>query len=285
MSLTDDWQNVSLRGVWDLHVHTAPDVRPRWHTALELATLAHQAGMAGFVLKNHHRSTVELAAEVRRLYPLQVYGGLVLNRAVGGLNPPTVREALAAGARFIWLPTQDGCGECLTKGQAGLAVIDDAGRVLRDLEQIFQLIAAADAVLATGHIAAHEVEPVVRAARRAGVQRIVVNHPEIPFLRFPVDLQQRLRDDGALLERCYPRPEAIDGFDQIATEIRQVGVASTVLATDLGRRDLPPPLDGFRRFIHELMLRGISSAAIAEMTCHNPARLLSKPPVESGNGS
>jgi hypothetical protein len=77
----------------------------------------------------------------------------------------------------------------------------------------------------------------------------------------------------------------MNGFEQIAEGIRQVGVAHTVLSTDLGRRDLPPPLDGFRRFIHELMLRGFNSAAITEMTCHNPSRLLSKPQFKFGNGS
>jgi hypothetical protein len=285
VSSADHWQNVSLRDVWDLHVHTAPDVRPRWHTALELAALAHQAGMAGFVLKNHNHSTVDLAAEVRQTFRLQVYGGLVLNRATGGLDAAIVRKVLEAGARFIWLPTQDGCGECLARGQAGLAVVDNRGHVVRELKEILDLVARADVVLATGHIAAHEVEPVVRAARRAGLLRILVNHPEIPFLRFPIELQKHLRDEGAVLERCYPRPEATNGFEQIAEEIRQVGVASTVLATDLGRRDLPPPLDGLRRFIHELMIRGFSSADITEMTCRNPSWLLSKPHFESDNGS
>jgi hypothetical protein len=76
------------------------------------------------------------------------------------------------------------------------------------------------------------------------------------------------------LERCYPRPEAVHGFDQIAADTRQVGVAHTVLATDLGRRDLPSPLEGLRRLIQALVQRGFSSAEIAEMTCRNPRRLL-----------
>jgi hypothetical protein len=266
-----------LSGVIDLHVHTAPDVRPRWHTALQLAELAGQAGMAGFVLKNHHCSTVEQAAEVRSKYSLQVYGGLVLNRAAGGLDPPTVGKQLEAGARFIWLPTLDGCGECVVRSKAGLPVLDLTGRVVRELEEILELVAHAHAVLATGHIAAHEVEPVVRAARRAGVERVLINHPEIPFLSFPVDLQKRLRDEGALLERCYPRPEAIDGFDQIARETREVGVASTVLATDLGRRDLPPPLEGFALLIQAMCQRGFSAEEIATMTCRTPLRLVQHP--------
>ncbi len=264
MSSAHEWQNVSLQGVMDLHVHAAPDVRPRWHTAMEMAALAHQAGMAGFVLKNHHCSTVELAAEVRRSFPLEVHGGLVLNRAAGGIDPTTVREALTAGARFIWLPTLDGCGECLARGREGLAVLDDHNRVVRELEEIVELVAHFDAVLATGHIAAHEIEPVVRAAHRAGVKRILVNHPEIPFLRFPVDLQKRLRDEGALLERCYPRPEAVDGFEQIAQEAREVGIADTVLATDLGRCDLPSPLDGFRMLIQAMTVRGFHAQRLSK---------------------
>jgi hypothetical protein len=276
MSSADPSQSVSLRGTIDLHVHTAPDVRPRWHTALELAALAQQAGMAGFVLKNHHRSTVELAAEVRSQYPLKVYGGLVLNRAAGGLDPAAVGEVLAAGAKFIWLPTLDGCGERLARGNAdGLAVVDDRGGVLPALQEILKLVSQSQAVLATGHIATHEIEPVVRAARRAGVQRILVNHPEIPFLHFSVDLQKRLRDEGAVMERCYPRPEAVDGFEQIAHETREVGVDHTVLATDLGRCDLPAPLEGFRMLIQAMAQRGFSAAELEEMTCRTPSRLLS----------
>jgi hypothetical protein len=276
-SMNDDaWNQVSLAGKLDVHVHTAPDTRPRWHSALEMAALADAAGMAGFVLKNHDQSTVALAREVRAQYPaLLVRGGLVLNRSVGGVDPAACRAALADGARFIWLPTKDGCGERQSLGlDDGLGVIDGCGRITRALREVLEAIAAADAVLATGHVSASEVLPVVQAARAAGVRHVVVNHPEIPFLRFPVDLQARLRDEGAMLERCYPRPEAADGFDQIADEIRAVGVSSTVLATDLGRTDLPSPLAGFRRFIHEMLVRGFTAAELDCMTCSTPRRLV-----------
>ena len=129
-------------------------------------------------------------------------------------------------------------------------------------------------MLATAHVAADEVLTLVQIAAARGVRRILVNHPEIPFLDYPVELQQRLRDAGAWLERCYPRPEAVDGFRQIADQIRQVGADSTILATDLGRRDLPPPVEGLRRLIHELLELGVSPAEVRRMTVQNPDRLL-----------
>ena len=94
-----------LTGAFDLHVHAGPDVRARKMSALELARAARQAGMRGLLLKNHHTATTALATTLREAIPgLQVFGGLALNRAAGGLNPYAVEAALAMGAAEIWMP-------------------------------------------------------------------------------------------------------------------------------------------------------------------------------------
>lgn len=36
---------------------------------------------------------------------IAVFGGIVLNRWVGGLNPDAVDMAFASGARQVWMPT------------------------------------------------------------------------------------------------------------------------------------------------------------------------------------
>lgn len=276
MMTSEPWRDLPLTGVMDIHVHAGPDARPRWYTGTELADLAAAAGMAGFVLKHHDRPTMPDARGARGHQPnLQVHGGITLNRSAGGLSPANVATALAEGARFVWLPSHDGLGERIARGHTdGLAVTTTNGAVPAEMRRILELIAEADAVLATAHISAEEVTAVIREARRCGVRRIVVNHPEIPFLQFSSDLQKRWRDEGAMLERCFPRPEADNGFDQIAQEAREVGVESTIIATDLGRRDLPSPLEGMRRMIHELATRGFTSAELATMTHHNPLRLI-----------
>src|ERR1700729_3355976 len=87
-----------LRGAYDTHIHIAPDV-------VELE-------MAGFQLKSHYTSTAERASVVRAAVPgVQVLGAIVLNRAVGGLNPLAVEVAAREGARTVWMPTVDSVNE------------------------------------------------------------------------------------------------------------------------------------------------------------------------------
>ncbi|QDT55882.1 hypothetical protein Pan44_39300 [Caulifigura coniformis] len=278
MTAEPKWEDVSLEGAFDLHVHAGPDTRPRWYSALEMAERARNAGMSGFVLKNHNWETATLAAEVRDRFPdLLVVGGIVLNRATGGFDPSRVMQALAAGGRLVWLPTVNGCGECEHLSRAGaLPVVDEQGEIVAPLRRIFHAIASADAVLATGHISAAEVPVVLRTARQDGVRRFVLNHPEIPFLQFPIELQADVQGMGAIIEHCYPRPESTSGFNGIAAETRAIGIRSVVLATDLGRPDLPDPFEGFKRFIAAMTSRGFTAAEISAMTRDTPLRLVNE---------
>ena len=82
-----------LPGVIDIHAHSDPDRVPRSIDAIDLARLAKQRGMRGLVLKNHYESTAALAYTVRKEVPgIEVYGGIDLNRTVGGINPAAVER-------------------------------------------------------------------------------------------------------------------------------------------------------------------------------------------------
>src|SRR5438445_4289963 len=86
---------ISLAGVIDFHCHTAPDSVPRSINDFELARLARDAGMRSIVLKNHFAPTADRAQLLMREVPgIAVFGGLVLNRAVGGLNAEAVRRMI-----------------------------------------------------------------------------------------------------------------------------------------------------------------------------------------------
>ncbi len=83
-----------IEGAVDVHVHAAPSLFARWGDAWDLAEAVRDAGMAGFVLKSHRTSTVEVAALLSRAFPtLRVHGGIALNRFVGGLGPVAVDAA------------------------------------------------------------------------------------------------------------------------------------------------------------------------------------------------
>src|SRR4030095_1755547 len=78
-------------GVIDMHVHSHPDVFGRNMDDIDVAQLAKARGMRGIVLKNHVAETASRAALVMKVVPGgEVFGGIVLNKAVGGINPDAV---------------------------------------------------------------------------------------------------------------------------------------------------------------------------------------------------
>ena len=79
------------KGVIDMHVHSHPDVFGRNMDDIDVAQLAKSRGMRGILIKNHISETASRAALVMKVVPgIEVYGGIVLNSAVGGVNPTAV---------------------------------------------------------------------------------------------------------------------------------------------------------------------------------------------------
>src|SRR5215469_1914497 len=83
-----------VRGAYDLHVHTGPDLLPRSASDLDLAYRCRERGLAGFVIKSHYIPSSPRAAHVRALVPeVHVLGSITLNAAVGGINTVAVEIA------------------------------------------------------------------------------------------------------------------------------------------------------------------------------------------------
>jgi microsomal dipeptidase-like Zn-dependent dipeptidase len=80
-------------------------------------------------------------------------------------------------------------------------------------------------------------------------------------------------------ERCFLGTISHSKFggytlERVVNAIRQVGVESNVLATDLGQSANPLPAEGMRQFIKELIGQGFSEEQIERMARHNPAGLV-----------
>ena len=271
---------VDLQGLIDLHLHTAPDVTPRRCSDLEAARLARDAGMRALLIKSHDAPTAARAALAEEAVGgIRVFGGLALNAATGGLNPAAVEAALRMGAVEIWMPTRSAAHVLPQGGRpAGLSPFDRRGRPRPGVREILALIREADAILGTGHLSPAETVRLVRLARRLGVHKVLVTHPEAPFIAMDVATQRALAAEGACFERCalFATPPGAPGASvaRIAAEIRAVGVASTVLATDLGQPQGALPVDGLRAFLAGLLGEGFSPDEVRRMAGQHPARLL-----------
>lgn len=281
-----------LQGAIDIHCHTAPDALPRSVSDVELARMAQGLGMRAIVLKNHYTATADRAWLAMQAVPgIEIFGGVALNRALGGLNPEAVvRMAEMHGRRgkIVWLPTWDAEYVVRRAGErrpAVATVVD--GQVVPELAEIFRVVVQHDLVLATGHASAREALIIVAAAQAAGVKRILVTHALFPPLDATRDLLVELAGRGAYLElvwlqHFYPPKPVPNAPPSLAIEaavatIRAVKAEHVILASDFGQAGNPPPPEGLNSFMTSLRAAGINDADLNQMTRINPARLLGLP--------
>ncbi len=297
-----------LSGAYDTHMHVAPDVVERKIDDISLARRFEELGMDGFVLKSHYGSTAERAAVVRAAVPaVNVLGAISLNRAVGGINPLAVEIAAREGARTVWFPTVDSVNEShereanqsrpptkvpvwvklqLELREQGIEiepvpVVDpESGSVLPETREVLAMIARHAMVLATGHLGRDEIVTVVDAAIDAGVQTIVVTHPEFPSQNLDVEVQKTLAGRGALLERCFTTPHTGKvEWDRWLNNIRATGPENSVLSTDLGQVFNPPVEDGMGLMVDRLLAGGFSEQEVHVMAVVNTRRVAGAPPL------
>src|SRR5947209_13385825 len=178
---------IDLSGFIDPHVHAAPEHVPRLLDDISVAQQAREARMAGVILKSHTTLTADRATIAKKVVPgIHVWGGLVLNKWVGGFNPVAVETALAYGAAEIWMPTQDATNHYRAYGLGGQGLsVEDA--TLPAIHEILALIAQKDVILGTGHLSPAEIHTVVTLARDHGIKKILITHPEAPFIDLPLN--------------------------------------------------------------------------------------------------
>jgi hypothetical protein len=284
-----------MQGAVDMHVHSAPSLFPRLVDHVEAAEGARAMGMKALVLKEHHGFTSDRIYFVRKLVSgIDLFGGVALNNAVGGINPFAVDTAIRLGAKIVWFPTlsaknhldqmggpefgssmkQQGKSKMVEKP---IQVIDQNGHLLPEVYEVIDLIAAHDMILATGHLSISEVRLVVKTAKERGVKRLYVNHPEF-IVNGTIEEQKELANMGAFIEHpaifMYPMWPTKAGMDGIVEMIKAVGPERTILSTDLGQLHNPPPWEGLRMFLRVLLEKGIRKEDLKKMVQDNPAYLL-----------
>lgn len=269
-----------LEGAVDLHVHSTPDVDRRRFNDLELVQAAREAGMGAVLIKSHQNSTVERAWLVSQCIPgIRVYGGLVLNETIGGLNLAAVQLALQLGARQIWMPTRSARNHRQYHRQpGGITILDKSGYLLPVVEKILKAISQSNCILGTGHLSPEETSTLVGAATMFNVQKILVTHPEWGPTYHSIEAQKELsRRGNVFFERCFVSTTHLCGcvpFETIERAIAETGAEHTVLSTDLGQPETPPPADGLRLYAERLRSTGFSVDQIRTMMQSNPERLL-----------
>lgn len=275
-------QQSRLDGVIDIHVHCDPDSIPRSIDAIDLARLAKARGMRGLVLKNHYESTASLAYIVRKVVPgIEIFGGIDLNRSVGGINPAAVeRMVMVKGGwgRVVWLSTFDAENQVrYSKENRPFVSVSKDGQLLPEVKEVIGLAAKHGLLLETGHISAQEGLLVVREARRQHVAHIVVTHAMMPPVLMSIPQMREAAGEGAYIEFVYNGligSSKAYSVDDYVKAIHAIGAKSCILSSDLGQVGNPLHPDGLVAFFKALRDHGVSQQEIDLMSKTNPAHAL-----------
>jgi Family of unknown function (DUF6282) len=296
-----------VRGAYDLHVHVAPDVPVRRIDDVSLAHRCAEVGLAGFGLKSHYTSTAERAQIVSAAVPgVQAIGTITLNRPVGGMNPLAVEIAAREGARIVWMPTFDSPSETAGRSEPkpdekvpqwaklqhelrglgfsipAVEVTDDGGALLPETRLVLETIARHGMILATAHLGRDDTFAVVEGAFAAGVETVVVTHPEFTSQNFSIEDQVALADKGCLIERCLTTPySGKTTYEHVVDGVRAVGIERNFFSSDCGNPDYPPVEDGLAIWADRLLEAGFSEDEIREMVVMNSRRLA----ISAGGGN
>lgn len=285
-----------LVGAIDPHVHSGPSIAPRGIDHLELLREASAAGFKAIVTKDHDYSGVMTATMIAKHHPelkTQILSSIVLNNVVGGFNPYAVEHTAAMGGKIVWFPTLAAenhlrwektsnwvhpASTQKMRPATGIPVLNPDKTVRDDVKEVIDVIARNDMVLASGHLHVSETWLVFEEAKRRGVNRIVLTHPEdivdasmndvagIAKMGAYVEHSLCMFIEGSKFKTC----ESAD----LKKHIDAAGVDQTVLCSDLGQTGTIGPIEGIRRGIKLCMDLGYDDEQIRKMVSSNAARML-----------
>ena len=275
-----------LEGAVDMHVHALPDFHPRSMTEVEMLQDARDYGMRAIVSKPHYAPNADRMGLVNAGFEgIECFGGVVLNPTVGGYNPSAVEATIRFGGKEIWMPSfysevhlkNFPAFKGAVRGPAeGMTMLKD-GKLIDEMYEILDLIAAENVILGTSHSSEEEIGILVREAVRRGVKKIIVTHPYCPVPNLSIEKQAELAELGAYMELCLFSAMPISGrvnIHDFAKTVKTIGPKRVVLATDFGQPYHPSPAEGMRLFCNNLLAAGISKEDINIMVKENPYYLL-----------
>jgi Family of unknown function (DUF6282) len=285
-----------LDGVIDFHVHSDPersDFFARSIDDFEAARTMGDAGARAIVLKNHYLVTSDRAWLARKVVPgIQVFGGVALNKPVGGLNQfaiLTMARMKGGYGRVVWFPTFDAENHLrrFPRDDTPVRTVDEGGELLPEARECLKVIADENLVLCSGHLSAAETLTLFREAQALGVTRMLATHALMDPARFTIPQMQEVASLGGLMEHAFVGTiigptslvPGLRGWANIplpayVEAIKQVGAQHFVLSTDLGQAENPIHHVGYKLFVLELIQAGVAREEIDAMARQNPARLL-----------
>lgn len=183
-----------------------------------------------------------------------------------------------------------------------LTILDADGAVLPVMGSILEEAMGKNMGIATGHLAPRETLALVEYAYAGGfpMDRLLITHPDSPVTRFTLEEQKHIASRGARLERVLmlmlsfrdiASPDALlEGYEfnnkesalmphdlglqGMLDQIREVGIESSLLSTDIGQAGNPDAIPSIERGLEIMAELGYQESEIRKMTVDAPRGFL-----------
>jgi microsomal dipeptidase-like Zn-dependent dipeptidase len=287
-----------LRGAIDLHVHGYPELAfdaPSRLDDLEIANMAQQAGMKGFVLKSHLWPTVGRAYHLKKqFHGIEIFPSITLNTIAGGFSAIAVESAAKQGARVVFMPTWSSANDLQREGfssylkkyletavplkkEDGLTLLESRGRLKNEVQEIIEVAKRYQLVISTGHISPQESLVLAKESSQAGFWPVIFAHPDSHSVGGTAEDIKAMASHGAFIEICaigmMPAMQRIHPREFVKI-IKEIGSEHFVLSTDFFFGWPPPAPEMLRMMIATFLGMGLSAEEIRLLVQMNPGRIL-----------
>jgi len=290
-TITEEDSIELLQGAIDMHVHAIPDpeIDVGWDQ-IDIIKKATDIGMAAVVFKAHTIPTAATTYYIQKVVDeyaknvgkkaAKAFGGVTLNYYQGGLNPSAVQMCADLGGKMVWLPSHDSAHHKRVMGlTGGIELLDEDGKPVPELYEIFKIIAENDMILDPCHSGTRERFAIIKEAKKMKVNKIVITHPNWNVTKATHEQMAEMGKMGAYIGLFMygdvpnfnnPNCDPMEMFEII----KKVGSEHIILASDLGTVVNMSPWEGMKLFIRILLANGVSKKDIRRMCKENPSWLL-----------
>jgi hypothetical protein len=308
---------IGVENAIDIHCHAHEGQQD----ALGVAKLASKSGMIGILYKTivgrknpagtvaRVREALERWCAEKAVIPANLWpGSSVTQGFLSKIEPAWSAKMLKAGVVGLWLPNNTSANTLSLVGgkpsawdktadpsahteplswseslKYGHYLLDDKGRLLREIEEIFRMAHDHGAAIFFGHPTKQEFCAVAEYSQKIGFKKGVVDHPFSPFVNLTIEEMKDAAAAGLWLNFTYDELSPLLGIDPASMykAIRTIGPDHCTLSSDAGEPLFPNSVESLRLLRGHMTAFGCSADEIYTMCTLNPAFIvghqLSKP--------
>jgi len=291
----------------DIHCHAHEGQQD----ALGVAKLASKSGMMGLLYKTivgrkdpaaavgAVRSALESWCEEKGYTPVQVWAGSSVTQGfLSKIEPAWSAKMLKSGVIALWMPNNTSAHTLSIVGgkpsawdksadpnahteplswsdslKYGHYLLDDKGRLMPEIEEIFRMAQDYNAAIFFGHPTRQEFRAMAEFGQKIGFKKGVVDHPFSPFVDLTIEEMKDAAAAGLWINFTYDELSPLLGIDPASMykAIRTVGPAHCTLSSDAGEPLFPNSVESLRLLRGHMRAFGCTPDELSTMCTVNPS--------------